>query len=201
MCCTRFTTPRPVAENGTMKNITLILAILALGACGDDDVMTDAGPSMTDAGPTTDTGPATDTGASTDTGPSTADAGPVGRSARYRSLEVADLTLVCECFIMDGSFADQEACFAENGGNLSTEAELTCAQGVLDAASEADLAIYDCHFDAYDTLNGCLGALTCADRNAAPSSAGETACLEADDAAFEACGEATNQDDFDNCFD
>lgn len=58
-----------------MKRITLILLVLALG-CGDDDVVTDAGPG-TDGGPGMDAGPGIDGGPDFDGGPDAGMAPPV----------------------------------------------------------------------------------------------------------------------------
>lgn len=61
-----------------MKRLTLLLCVLSLSACGDDDAgdagpAQDSGPGMdsggTDAGPGTDSGPGTDAGPGEDSGP------------------------------------------------------------------------------------------------------------------------------------
>ena len=99
-----------------------ICAILGMTACGDDDLVTDAGPTTTDSGPTIDTGPQQeDSGPSQDAG--TRDAGGT------------------DSMVVPGSCEEITAAFVTLG---SANADLpepmvsaTCADGVVTVTSNS----------------------------------------------------------------
>lgn len=177
-----------VAESGTMTKRLLILATLVLGACGDDD-----GNSMNDAGPSPDSSVSVDATPAPDTGTTSG-------SSIYRELELADFALFCECAVEDGDFANQDACFDANPDGVSSDTQLTCVQGVLDGASEADLAIFACQNDVTRVALACLGTLSCADRTASPPTAAQIECEDTENTDYEACGTPTFEETLNDCF-
>lgn len=161
-----------------MTKRILILAILALSACGDDD-----GTVMVDSGPTPDTGPTPD------------------EIDRYLTLERLDTMQFCECAVSAGDFADVDSCFDADPAAISTEAEVTCIRGEFANASEADRAIFECQMDAGEGQLDCRGALSCDDYSASPPSAERIACDDSSSEIFDDCGTASNDQAFNDCFD
>lgn len=189
-----------------MKRI-LILAALALGACGDDD-----GTPMSDAGPTPDTSIAPDSGVTPDSGPAdagltpdvglTPDTGPTTDEIdRYLVLERLDTQQFCECAVESGDFADVDACFAADPAAISTDEEVACLRATVTSGSEADQAIFECLNDAAQADLDCRAALSCEDYSASPPSDAFIACDDAASLVYDACGTASNAEAINNCFD
>lgn len=175
-----------------MTKRILILAVLALGACGDDDGTTivDSGPTTGDAGPVSvDAGPTPDTGTGTD------------EVDRYLTLELLDGTQFCECAVSAGDFADVDTCIAADPAAISTEAELTCLRAELAGASAADQANFACRNDSGSAQLDCRGALSCEDYTATPRTAAWLACEDVADMAYDACGTPSNEQALGDCFD